>query len=80
MHIGNFYYTAAKNGDGIRFLSLKGCLKNPVTPGYTIKKTIDRYRRLPGKRYISSVFPDSLVIAIKNIQEQFGLMPTGRIY
>ena len=74
-----FYYTAVKNGGWDSLSTLKGLSKGARSPQVTLlKKRLAATGDYPAND-TSALFSDSLVIAIKNVQEQYGLMPTGKI-
>lgn len=75
----NFYYTAAKNGGWPAIGPATGLRKGTKSPAVSaLKKRLAATGDYPSGD-TSAVFSDSLVTAIKSVQEQFGLMPTGQV-
>jgi murein L,D-transpeptidase YcbB/YkuD len=73
------YYTAEKNGGWDSLTITPGLRKGVKSPAVTALK-----KRLAATNDYSStdtsnVYNDSLVVAIKNIQQQYGFAPTGQL-
>jgi L,D-transpeptidase YcbB len=73
------YYNAAKNGSWPTIGAVTGLRKGVQSPAVVqLKKRLAASGDYPATD-TSQVFSDSLVTAIKNVQEQFGLIPTGLV-
>ena len=75
----NLYYNAAKNGGWPTISSAMNLKKGTKSPAVTaLKKRLAATGDYPAGD-TAAVFSDSLVTAIKSVQEQFGLQPTGQL-
>jgi murein L,D-transpeptidase YcbB/YkuD len=73
------YYSAAKNGGWQPIPSAAGLQKGRKSPAVVLlKKRLAATGDYPVSD-TSNIFSDSLVTAVKSVQEQYGLTPTGRV-
>jgi L,D-transpeptidase YcbB len=73
------YYTAAKNGGWDSLGVVKGIQKGAKSPAVTVlKKRLAATGDYPATD-TSNVYNDSLVTAIKTVQQQYGFAPTGTL-
>jgi murein L,D-transpeptidase YcbB/YkuD len=73
------YYDAAKNNSWPTLASATGLRKGAKSPAVkTLKKRLAATGDYPASD-TSAVFSDSLVTAVKAVQEQFGLLPSGQV-
>ena len=75
----NLYYTAAQNSGWQTITTAAGLRKGTKSPAVTaLKKRLAATGDYSASD-TSNVFSDSLVTAIRSVQEQFGLRPTGQL-